>query len=84
MCVTVCLLGGLVPMDVKITTNLRPVADDKTRTRFEEQFAGIQLMCIDLPVPESWQQSRPLEFSYLDENMLIARGNGDEPHYLKR
>ena len=82
--VNVRLVGGLIPMDVKITTSLRPVADDKTGTRFEEQFTGISLMGIDMPVPESWQQSRPLEFSYLDENMLIARGNGGEAHYLKR
>ena len=82
--VKVRLMAGLIPMNVKITTNLNAVADDETGTQFEEQFSGLQLMGIDLPVPESWQQSRPLEFSYLDEDMLIARGNGGEPHYLKR
>ena len=82
--VKVRLMAGLIPMDVVITTNLNAVPDDKTGTRFEEQFSGLKLMGINMPVPESWQQSRPLEFSYLDEDMLIARGNGGEPHYLKR
>ena len=82
--VKVRLIGGLIPMDVKVTTNLNAVADDATGTRFEEQFVGLSLTGIDMPVPASWQQFRPLEFSYLDENMLIARGNGGEPHYLKR
>ena len=71
-------------MPVKITTRLHAVTDDTTGTRFEEEFSGLSLMGIDLPVPESWQQSRPLEFSYLDDSMLIARGNGGEAHYLKR
>ena len=71
---------GLLPVDLELTTKLHSVTD----TRFEEQFLGVKLMGITLPVPESWQQKRPLEFTYLDEDMLIARGNGGEPHYLKR
>ena len=69
-----------IPMDVELTTKLHAITD----TRFEEQFLGLKLMGMVLPVPESWQQRRPLEFTYLDEDMLIARGNGGEPHYLKR
>ena len=69
-----------IPMDVELTTKLHAITD----TRFEEQFLGMKLMGMTFPVPESWQQRRPLEFTYLDEDMLIARGNGGEPHYLKR
>ena len=83
--VQVQLAGGLFPiLDVRLTTRLHPVPNDTTGTRFEEQFAGLSLMGMKVPIPESWQQSRPLEFSYLDDHMLIARGNGGEAHYLQR
>jgi hypothetical protein len=73
-----------MPVELKLTTNLIPDPSDPTGTTFLEQFQGVELGGRKFPVPEDWQRSRPLEFSYLDETMLIARGNGAEPHYLKR
>lgn len=73
-----------LPIDLKLTTLLIPEESDPTGTMFLEQFEGVELMGRQFPVPEDWQRARPLEFSYLDDTMLIARGNGAEPHYLKR
>jgi hypothetical protein len=79
---TQVLLG--IPVELILTTNLIPDESDPTGTTFLEQFQGIELGGREFPVPKEWQRSRPLEFSYLDDTMLIARGNGAEPHYLKR
>lgn len=73
-----------IPTELKLTTNIVPDPSDTTGTFFMEQFQGVELMGREFPIPKDWQRSRPLEFSYLDDNMLIARGNGAEPHYLKR
>jgi uncharacterized protein YbjT (DUF2867 family) len=73
-----------IPVNLELTTAILPEASDPSGTTFLETFQGIKLMGIEMPVPKGWQRSRPLEFSYMDENMLIARGNGGEPHYLKR
>jgi uncharacterized protein YbjT (DUF2867 family) len=73
-----------IPMELKLQTSFKPDSHDPTGTLFLEKFEGIELMGIALPVPDQWQRSRPLEFTYLDETMLIARGNGGEPHYLRR
>lgn len=75
---------SILPVNLKLTTNLIPDPTDPTGTIFLEKFQGVELFGRKFPVPEDWQRSRPLEFSYLDETMLIARGNGAEPHYLKR
>jgi hypothetical protein len=75
---------SMMPMEVRLRTKIISDASDPSGTTFLEQFQGLELMGRKLPVPEDWQRSRPLEFSYLDETMLIARGNGGEPHYLKR
>ena len=79
-----------IPMKIQLTTKLRKEPDDgndddsDNGTTFLEQFEGIKLNGRQFLVPDAWQRSRPLEFSYLDDDMLIARGNGEEPHYLKR
>ena len=73
-----------VPIELKLKTKIVPDPNDPTGTTFDEVFQGLELMGQNIPVPDDWQRSRPLEFSYLDETMLIARGNGGEPHYLKR
>lgn len=72
------------PIELRLSTLIKPDETDPTGTTFLEQFEGIELAGVEFPVPEDWQRSRPLEFSYLDEDMLIARGNGGEPHYLRR
>lgn len=76
------VLGQRLP--VVLETKLEADAHDPTGTKFAETFQEIHIGGLNLPIPDSWRQSRPLEFSYVDETMLIARGNGGEPHYLKR
>jgi hypothetical protein len=75
-----------LPADVIITTSLLPCRYDEETdgTLFVEQFQGIRVAGIDLPIPASWQRSRYLEIGYLDDDMIIARGNGGEPHFLLR
>jgi len=73
-----------LPTEIILRTNIIPEESDPTGTLFQEHFEGIELMGMKLPIPDSWQQSRLLEFTYLDETMLIARGNGGEPHFLER
>ena len=71
-------------MELILHTTINADESDPSGTQFSERFEGMELAGVNLPIPDSWRQSRPLEFSYLDEDMLIARGNGGEPHYLKR
>ncbi len=73
-----------VPMPVQLTTSIEADPTDPRGTTFLEYFQGLQVAGQRIPIPAEWQRARPLEFSYLDETMLIARGNGGEPHYLKR
>jgi uncharacterized protein YbjT (DUF2867 family) len=73
-----------IPMPVKLTTRIEMDPSDPAGTSFFEYFMGLEISGLTIPIPEDWQRARPLEFSYLDETMLIARGNGGEPHYLKR
>eukprot|EP00566_Odontella_aurita_P009153 CAMPEP_0113593090 /NCGR_PEP_ID=MMETSP0015_2-20120614/38225_1 /TAXON_ID=2838 /ORGANISM="Odontella" /LENGTH=514 /DNA_ID=CAMNT_0000499731 /DNA_START=26 /DNA_END=1570 /DNA_ORIENTATION=+ /assembly_acc=CAM_ASM_000160 len=70
--------------ELVLKTSFEADDSDPFGTMFVEKFEGIRLAGIDLPVPDSWKRSRPLEFSYVDETMMIARGNGGEPHFLVR
>lgn len=70
--------------ELVLTTSFEADDSDPFGTMFEEKFEGIRLAGVNLPVPNSWKRIRPLEFSYVDETMLIARGNGGEPHFLVR
>ena len=71
-------------VDVVLLTSLLPTAyDDETDgTLFVERFEGVTVGGVNVPVPNSWKRSRYLEISYLDNDMMIARGNGGEPHFL--
>ena len=69
---------------IQLTTYIEPDTSDPTGTTILERFQGLQVAGQRIPIPSDWQRSRPLEFSFVDETMLIARGNGGEPHYLKR
>lgn len=73
-----------IPIAVKLTTRIEADLSDPTGTSFLEYFDGLEISGQTIPIPSDWQRARPLEFSYLDDTMLIARGNGGEPHYLKR
>ena len=48
-----------------------------------ESFQGASIMGIDLPLP-NMAVARPLEITYLDEDIMIARNDGGEPHLLVR
>jgi len=73
-------------IDVALSTSLLPMAyDDETDgTLFVERFEGVKVGDVDMPIPKSWKRSRYLEIGYLDHDMMIARGNGGEPHFLLR
>lgn len=77
------LLSGIT-VDLIVKTIITPDPTDTGGTMFLERFEGIKLAGIPLPIPDDWKKGRPCEFSYLDETMLIARGNGGNPHYLRR
>ena len=44
----------------------------------------VALVGVDIPTPESWHSERDLEISYLDDDMMIARTAGGEPHLMLR
>ncbi len=39
---------------------------------------------IDLPTPKQWHTTRTLEVTYMDDDIMIARTSGGEPHLLIR
>ena len=73
-------------VDVTLSTSLMPMSydDENDGVLFVERFEGVRLGGIELPLPNSWKGSRYLEITYLDDNMMIARGNSGEPHFLLR
>mmetsp|Transcript_12681 Transcript_12681/g.21148 ORF Transcript_12681/g.21148 Transcript_12681/m.21148 type:complete len:472 (-) Transcript_12681:449-1864(-) len=75
-----------VDVDVTLSTSLMPMAydDESDGVLFVERFEGVNFGGIDLALPNSWRGSRYLEISYLDDTMVIARGNSGEPHFLLR
>ena len=91
--VRVHLLGQ--PLELNVYTNLRPATPEEVErvptsaegasTLLIESFDRLELQGIEVPTPSSWKSSRPLEITYLDEDMMIARtGVGGEPHLLLR
>eukprot|EP00579_Thalassiosira_antarctica_P025888 CAMPEP_0202002460 /NCGR_PEP_ID=MMETSP0905-20130828/8294_1 /ASSEMBLY_ACC=CAM_ASM_000554 /TAXON_ID=420261 /ORGANISM="Thalassiosira antarctica, Strain CCMP982" /LENGTH=558 /DNA_ID=CAMNT_0048559365 /DNA_START=240 /DNA_END=1916 /DNA_ORIENTATION=+ len=77
---------GKIPIDIVFSTSLLSTNyDDETEgTLFLEKFESIEVGGISLPLPSSWQRFRYLEITYLDEEIVIARGSGGEPHVLVR
>lgn len=71
------------PILLNVLTSLRP-SDDMSPTKLIEKFEGIRVCDIPLPTPPSWHNERDLEISYLDDDMMIARTAGGEPHFLLR
>ena len=73
-------------VDVTLSTSLMPMSydDESDGVLFVERFEGVKLGGTDLPLPNSWRGSRYLEITYLDDTMMIARGNSGEPHFLLR
>ncbi|KAL7529773.1 hypothetical protein ACHAWF_003109 [Thalassiosira exigua] len=90
--VKVCGAWDLL-LEVK-TALRRPTEDDfrdgceeyegEEGTLLLEQFRGVRLNGVRIPTPKSWRSTRTLEITYLDEDVLIARTSGGEPHLLLR
>ena len=77
-----------LPMELNVHTALAPNHDDDddgaNGTHLWETFQCIALNGVCIPTPRSWQRSRDLEIRYIDEDMMIARTAGGEPHLLLR
>jgi len=77
---------GKIPIDIVFATSLLSTNyDEETEgTLFLEKFEAVIIGGVSLPLPSSWQRFRYLEISFLDEEIVIARGSGGEPHVLVR
>ncbi len=77
---------GRIPIDVVFSTSLLSTNYDEETdgTLFLEKFESVTIGGVSLPLPSSWQRFRYLEITYLDEDIVIARGSGGEPHVLVR
>jgi hypothetical protein len=76
-----------IPMTLTIHTNLRfkPLADNNPKGTFLiEGFQKILVNGVEIPTPEKWKSERDLEITYLDDDMMIARTAGSDPHFLLR
>ena len=80
------ILFGAVPIDIVFTTSLLSTnyEEETDGTLFLEKFESIKVGGVSLPLPDSWQRFRYLEITYLDDDIVIARGSGGEPHVLVR
>jgi hypothetical protein len=73
------------PVELNVFTKLRlPTTHDPKGTLLIESFDRLVLMGVEIPTPESWKSCRELQITYLDEDMMIARTAGGEPHLLLR
>ena len=68
------------PMELNVHTILAP----RDATHLNETFQSVVLNGVTLPTPRSWQKSRDLEIRYVDQDFMIARTAGGEPHLLLR
>eukprot|EP00429_Kryptoperidinium_foliaceum_P093328 CAMPEP_0176185160 /NCGR_PEP_ID=MMETSP0121_2-20121125/1207_1 /TAXON_ID=160619 /ORGANISM="Kryptoperidinium foliaceum, Strain CCMP 1326" /LENGTH=373 /DNA_ID=CAMNT_0017523597 /DNA_START=38 /DNA_END=1159 /DNA_ORIENTATION=- len=73
------------PVELNVFTKLRlPTSHDPNGVLLIESFDKLVLMGVEIPTPDSWKSSRELQITYLDEDMMIARTAGGEPHLLLR
>lgn len=91
--VTVC---GTWDVVLEVCTSLRrPEGEDledekyveyraEDGTLLLEHFQGVELNGVEIPTPRSWHTTRTLEITYMDEDIMIARTSGGEPHLLLR
>ena len=63
---------------------INKLEEEPDGTLFLEKFESIIVGGVSLPLPESWQRFRYLEITYLDDDIVIARGSGGDPHVLVR
>lgn len=73
-----------VPIELIVRTKLQPNSTDSAGTYLVETFQSITVAGINIPTPASWHKSRSLEISYLDDDVMIARTAGGDPHFLLR
>jgi len=84
------VIFGQVPIDIVFGTSLEVSSassnndEEPDGTLFLEKFESIKVGGVSLPIPESWQRYRYLEITYLDDDIVIARGSGGDPHVLVR
>jgi len=79
------IIFGQVPIDIIFGTSLEVSSTEaEDGTLFLEKFESIEVGGVSLPIPESWQRYRYLEITYLDDDIVIARGSGGDPHVLVR
>ena len=77
---------GQIPIDIVFATSLLSTnyEEEPDGTLFLEKFESIIVGGVSLPLPESWQRFRYLEITYLDDDIVIARGSGGDAHVLVR
>ena len=76
-------LFGTIPFKMNAYTKMELDDSHPEGTLMYESFQGASIMGIDLPLP-NMAVARPLEITYLDEDIMIARNDGGEPHLLVR
>mmetsp|Transcript_6032 Transcript_6032/g.9148 ORF Transcript_6032/g.9148 Transcript_6032/m.9148 type:complete len:550 (-) Transcript_6032:363-2012(-) len=80
--------GNVLKRDVDLIIQTKLTPDErvvKNGTRMMERFDSVQLGGVDIPIPEQWKQSRQLDITFLDKDMMIARsGVMGDPHLLLR
>lgn len=90
--VTVC---GAFDWELQVCTSLRRPREkdfDEEYKEFRgeegtlllEHFQGIWLNGHQLPTPKQWHTTRTLEITYMDQDIMICRTAGGQPHVLLR
>jgi len=85
------LFFGKLPFEIVFSTSLLATDYDEETAGllFLEKFEDVELRFSPssgwkLPIPSNWQRFRHLEITYLDDEIVIARGSGGDPHVLIR
>lgn len=89
------LFFGQVPFEIVFSTSLLATNYDEETAGllFLEKFEDVEFRFgpsestsgrWKLPIPSNWQRFRHLEITFLDDEIVIARGSGGDPHVLIR
>lgn len=85
------LFFGQVPFEIVFSTSLLATNydEDTAGLLFLEKFEDVEIRFgpsagWKLPIPSNWQRYRHLEITFLDDEIVIARGSGGDPHVLIR
>lgn len=79
-------LFGVLPVKVNAFTSMKNDDDHPEGIRMFELFEGSRVFGIDFKPPSGLIQPRPLDITFLDGDIMIARNpnSGGEPHLLVR